>query len=164
MTITGTINQILMQLLRAALDPTKQWVCEVREKRDKRSLNANNYAWLLMDKIAKHPSIRSSKDEVYLRMLEKYGVFVYHPVLPEQVATIEKVYRIAINRGVAWLMTQKGKWVKTYQMQCYKGSSLYDTKEMADFIDGIVSEAKELGIETETPEEIERMKSTWNNG
>ena len=42
-----------------------------------------------------------------------------------------------------------------------KGSSEYDTKEMSVFIDGVVSEAKELGIQTETPEEIERLKALW---
>lgn len=43
-----------------------------------------------------------------------------------------------------------------------KGSSDYDTAEMASFIDGIVSEAKELGIETLTPDELERMKQAWS--
>lgn len=42
-----------------------------------------------------------------------------------------------------------------------KGTSEYDTKEMSVFIDGVVSEAKELGIQTETPEEIERLKALW---
>lgn len=42
-----------------------------------------------------------------------------------------------------------------------KGSSEYDTAEMAHFIDSIVEEAKELGIETSTPDELERMKQEW---
>ena len=42
-----------------------------------------------------------------------------------------------------------------------KGSHLYDSKEMSLLIDGIVSECKELGIETLTPAELERMKSAW---
>jgi hypothetical protein len=40
---------------------------------------------------------------------------------------------------------------------------MYDTKEMSVLIDGIVSEAKELGIETLTPDELERIKSAWQN-
>ena len=43
----------------------------------------------------------------------------------------------------------------------YFGSSTYDTKEMSALIDSIVCEAKSLNIETETPEEIERMKREW---
>ena len=43
-------------------------------------------------------------------------------------------------------------------------SSEYDTREMAIFIDGIVSEAQALGIDTRTPEELAEMKSLWENG
>jgi hypothetical protein len=43
----------------------------------------------------------------------------------------------------------------------YKGSSEFDTKEMSIFIDGIVSEAKELGIQTDTPDQIAKMKALW---
>ena len=42
-------------------------------------------------------------------------------------------------------------------------SHLMNTKEMSDLIDGTVSEAKELGIDTRTPDEIERMKQLWAN-
>jgi hypothetical protein len=42
-----------------------------------------------------------------------------------------------------------------------KGSSEYDTKEMSRFIDGIVAEAKELGIETLPPAELETMMKAW---
>ena len=41
------------------------------------------------------------------------------------------------------------------------GSSEYDSEEMSILIDGIVSEAKELGIPTETPERISEMISLW---
>jgi hypothetical protein len=43
-----------------------------------------------------------------------------------------------------------------------KGSSKYDSAEMSKFIDQIIYEAKELGIETMTPAELERMKAEWN--
>jgi hypothetical protein len=43
-----------------------------------------------------------------------------------------------------------------------KGTSLYNTSEMARFIDMVVQEAKEEGIETLPPAELERMKAAWN--
>ena len=43
-----------------------------------------------------------------------------------------------------------------------KGSSEYDTREMASFIDGVVTEARELGIDTIPTTEIEKMKEMWN--
>ena len=41
------------------------------------------------------------------------------------------------------------------------GSSKYNTKEMASFIDGIITECKELDIDTDTPEQIARFKERW---
>lgn len=43
----------------------------------------------------------------------------------------------------------------------YKGTSEYNTKEMSIFIDGVVQEAKQLGIDTRTPNEIEKLKRLW---
>ena len=36
-----------------------------------------------------------------------------------------------------------------------------DTKEMARLIDGTIREAKELGIETDTPETLARYQAEW---
>ena len=51
--------------------------------------------------------------------------------------------------------TDEGEWFRDYLV--IRGSSTYDTAEMATLIDGAVSEAKELGIETLPPEELARM-------
>ena len=42
-----------------------------------------------------------------------------------------------------------------------RGSHTYDTKEMSELIKGTVAEAKELGIETATPQEIKEMEERW---
>lgn len=52
-----------------------------------------------------------------------------------------------------------GVMYRTYMM--LKGSSEYDTKEMSRLIDGLVSECKEMGIETMPPEELERMMAAY---
>ena len=41
------------------------------------------------------------------------------------------------------------------------GSSTYDTKEMSELINGLVSECKEQGIETLTPDELARMMKDY---
>lgn len=125
---------------------------EVKPYRPRRSLNANSYAWLLIGKIA--DVVRSSKDEVYLDVLRKYGQselvsVLAHIPLGQYVKYCEEAGESMLN----------GKMFKHYRI--YKGSSEMDTREMSILIDGIVSEAKELGIQTETPDEIENMKSLW---
>lgn len=54
-------------------------VC-MKRKRQKRSLDANAYAWVLMEKIA--AAVGRSKDDIYLDMLERYGVFTHLIVKP----------------------------------------------------------------------------------
>lgn len=36
-----------------------------------------------------------------------------------------------------------------------------DTKEFSHLIDGAINEAKALGIETDTPEQLARYKEEW---
>lgn len=42
-----------------------------------------------------------------------------------------------------------------------RGSSTYDTAEMSTLINGLVEECKDLGIETMTPQELERMMALY---
>ena len=125
---------------------------KIDKHRQKRSLNANNYAWKLITEIGN--ATRLSKEEVYFRMLKRYG----------QSEMISALAHIPISEFVKYSeevgeSTLNGKLFKHYRV--YKGSSEFDTKEMSIFIDGIVSEAKELDIQTDTPEQIAKMKSLW---
>lgn len=120
--------------------------------RERRSLNANNYAWHLITQIGN--ATRSSKDEVYFLMLKRYGQSEMISVLAH--VPINKFVKYCEEAGESSL---NGKLFKHYRV--YKGSSEFDTKEMSIFIDGIVSEAKELGIPTDTPDQIARRKASW---
>lgn len=157
--ISGNKKEILWQISEMEFEPDVIYEFKGGVQGQKRSLDANSYAWLLMDRLAKQ--VDSTKDEIYLHMLERYGTFVYLPVLEENVEAIKKVFRIVKDRGEVVMTTRSGKTVKCRQLQCYKGSSLYDTKEMARLIDGIISEAKPLGVQVETPDEVERIKAAW---
>lgn len=43
----------------------------------------------------------------------------------------------------------------------YYGSSVYDTREMSVLLDYVVNTAKDMELETATPDELERMKTGW---
>lgn len=125
--------------------------------KQKRSLDANAYAWVLMTKIANHPDISSSKEDVYEQMLQKYGT-LYEDEDGYITITVKKSVDMSKVDGHWKFIKDNGKFA-SYLM--IKGSSEYDTVEMSHFIDRIVEEAKELGIETATPDELERMKQEW---
>jgi hypothetical protein len=125
---------------------------EMKPYRPHRSLNANAYAWTLIGKIA--DAVRASKDEVYLKLLKRYGQSELISVLSH--VPIENYVKYFEEAGESKL---NGKDFTHYRV--YKGSSEFDTREMSIFIDGVVSEAKDLGIQTETPNQIAEMKARW---
>lgn len=42
------------------------------------------------------------------------------------------------------------------QLLCYYGSSTYNTQQFSALLDGVISEMKELGLQTPTSEEMRR--------
>ncbi len=127
---------------------------KIDKYREKRSLNANNYAWKLLTEIAN--VIRASKEEVYLKMLKRYGQSEIISVLSH--IPIKEYFKYIEEAGESEL---NGKLFKHYKV--FKGSSDFDSREMSIFLDGVVSEAQELDIDTRTPEEIANLKSLWGN-
>lgn len=125
---------------------------EIKQYRERRSLNANAYAWSLIGQIA--DIVRAGKDEIYLQCLKRYGQSELVSVLSHvPIGNYVKYYEEA---GESKL---NGKDFTHYRV--YKGSSEFDTREMSIFIDGVVSEAKDLGIQTETPNQLAEMKARW---
>ena len=134
----------------ASEDRDKVW--EIKEYHPKRSLNANSYAWVLISKIA--DALRANKDDIYLKMLEDYGQSLLIPVeVGKQPDGFFKYFRFITTSPI------NGKNADWYKVS--KGSSNFDSREMAIFIDGIVSEAHDLEIETIPPRELMRLKEMW---
>lgn len=126
---------------------------EIKKHRKKRSLNANNYMWVLVNEMGN--KLNMSKEEVYFQMLKRYGQSEMVSIISSiNVSGYFKYYEVA---GTTLL---NGKEFTHYRI--YKGSSEFDTKEMALLIDGVVSECEELGIQTLTPSELNALKNSWN--
>lgn len=128
---------------------------ELKKYRKKRSLDSNSYQWILCTKIAE--KLGTSKEEVQDLMIQRYSDFDKDE---DGYITITMLDRIPVSKlGGHWkLIGQNGKFNSYMRLV---GSSEMDSAQMARLLEGVVSEAKELGIETETPDEIERMKALW---
>lgn len=127
---------------------------EVKRWRERRSLDANAYLWVLLQKMAE--VLHSSKDEMYLEMLDKYGQFASMLVRPDAVDRMTEYWRTVRVLGEVGVGSEC-----RVEMLCFYGSSTYDTREMAVLIDGVVSECRELGIETLPPDELAALKDAW---
>lgn len=136
---------------------------EAKKYREKRSLDANAYYWQLVTQIAE--AINSSTSFVHNYLLRKYGqvliiddkmAFVVLPDTDEASRKADEADTFHVKPTSQVKVGKDGKMYRTYIM--LRGSSDYNSYEMSKLIDGCVSEAKYLGIETLTPEELERMK------
>ncbi len=134
------------------LSSEKPLVVKIEPVKKRRSLDSNAYCWVLIGQIA--DILRASKEEIYFNMLKNYGQSTVVSVLSEINVTGFFKYYEEFGKGEV-----KGKDFTHYKV--YKGSSEFDTREMAVLIDGVISEAQELGIDTRTPEEVEKMKALW---
>lgn len=149
----GTSQEIVQWLFNQ--DKDKKF--EIKEHKTKRSLNANAYAWTLIGKIAN--VIGNTKEEVYKEYIKNKGIYRIITIDEKAAPTFIKVWE---DRGLGWLCERsETKIAGLVDVIAYYGTSSYNTKQMANFIDYIVQEAKELGVETLTPDEIERLKTSW---
>ena len=147
---TGKITKFLQEIFN--LDKNTIYDVKIDKHREKRSLNANNYLWELCTQIG--DILRKSKEEVYLDMLVDYGQSIMVSVISD--IKLNGFYKYYKEAGKSIL---NGKEFTHYKL--YKGSSEYNTKEMSILLDGIVQEARQLGIRTKENEELEKMIDKW---
>lgn len=122
---------------------------DITEHKEKRSRNANALLWACIGDIAY--ALRADKWEVYLQMLKRYGQYTYICVKPTAVDAVRKQWRECEEIGHVNINGQD-----SVQMLCYFGSSTYNSKEFSALLDGVVSEMKEMGLETPADREMER--------
>ena len=147
---TGKITKFLQEIFN--LDKNTIYDVKINKHREKRSLNANNYLWELCTQIG--DILRKSKEEVYLDMLVDYGQSIMVSVISD--IKLNGFYKYYKEAGKSIL---NGKEFTHYKI--YKGSSEYNKKEMSILLDGVVQEARQLGIKTKEDEELEKMIEKW---
>ena len=148
-----------LEIIQWLYNQDKNKLFEIDVYKTKRSLRANAYVWELIGKIAN--VIGSTKEDVYREYIKDKGIYRIITLNDEAVPTFIKVWS---NNGLGWICdTSKTNEEGLIDVVAYYGTSSYNTKQMSYFIDYVVEEAKALGIPTETPDEIARMKSLWQS-
>lgn len=130
---------------------------EVKRWRKKRSLDANAYAWVLIDKIAQATGV--PKTEVYRQAIREIGGVSDIVAVPDN--AVDKFREGWSKQGIGWQTEILDSKPGYKRIVVYYGSSTYDTQQMAALIDSLVQEAQALGIETLPPHEIARLNSLW---
>lgn len=144
--------------VRALIDEGKPLAAVIGTTGQKRSLTANAYAWTLMNQLA--AKLNTPVLEIYRNLIRDIGS-------SSTIITVraDAAKRFKINwetKGEGWqclkldeMATPQGAF---YTLQCFYGSSVYDSAQMHRLIELIVQECQQQGIPTMTPEEISNLK------
>ena len=159
-TITGKPNDLVIWLMSA--DKEKLYDLSPHKEVKKRSLSANNYFHALCSDIAE--KLRISQNEVHNQMIARYG---YPEFLDDKIVYFIMQDRIDVNKleGVHLKATSNTQVLDNGDLNrvyiVMRGSHTYNSVEMARLIDGVISEAVELGIPTITVTEKDKMLEQW---
>lgn len=132
---------------------------EIKQAHQRRSVTANAYAWVLIDKIAEKTGLR--KSDVYRHAIREIG----------GVSTTVCVQDFAVDRlrqgwekqGLGWQTeTINAKIPGCTCVVLYYGSSAYDSKQMGQLIDSLIQDAESLGIPTLTDAQAKRLVGRWS--
>lgn len=141
------------------LPPDKKCDIEIKEHRNRRSLDANAYFWVLCDKLAQHTSV--PKTEIYRRAIKEIGGVSDTVCAKEEAA--DKLCKTWEQNGIGWMAERaESKLEGCVNITLYYGSSTYDTAQMSRLIDNLIQECKDAEIETMTPMELAQLMEAWN--
>lgn len=156
-----------LQAFCDSFEPGKEYAAVLGEKRKKRSMDANAYAWVLLDKLA----VALSKTDRPVSAVELYRDYIRDvpgasDIVMLHEAAVEEMRRIWESRGIGWQAELvDGSALPGYCiLKLYKGSSEYDTRQMKRLLDLIIDDCKELGIQTMTPAEMAKLKGLVEDG
>ena len=130
----------------------------VKKFRQKRSLDANAYCWVLLDKLAEHTGL--SRIDLYRSYIREIGgnsetVCVVN-------AAVDKLREGWHHNGLGWQTdTLPSKLDGCTNVVLYYGSSTYDTAQMSRLIEMVVQDCRELGIETLPPHKLAALVEEW---
>lgn len=153
--MVGKREKIVLWLMSQPDDV--EFECDIR--RNKRSLNANAYFHVLCQKVAEMTS--QSLTEVKNQTIAEYGQIdteMGSLILRDDIDW-RQLQTIHLHPTSATKILDDNRLYRVYLVM--RGSHTYDTREMAKLIDGIVQEAKAVGVETLPPAELERMMERW---
>lgn len=124
-----------------------QYKITIAKQKNKRSIQANAYCWVLCEQIAQQLSKDGqyiSKEDVYKKAVKDCGKFDYIVVTKEAVETFTKSWT---SRGTGWIIDELGECEEipgSVILLLYYGTSVYTTDEMNRIIQSLKNELEPL--------------------
>ena len=130
----------------------------IEKHRQRRSLDANAYCWVLLDKLAE--KLRMSKTDIYRQYIREIGGNCEIVCVLEHAA--DKLMDGWGRNGIGWITDKMpSKLPGCVNVVLYYGSSTYNSAQMARLINMIVEDCKAQDIETLPPYKLDSMMEEW---
>ena len=150
----GQAKELCEKLLK-----DKKYDLTVKQHRKHRSLDANAYAWTLIDKLS--AALHKKKSEIYRETIKNIGGVSESFCLPTAAAVrLAESWDDGSHLGRQAIM-EDAIFEGCSNLTLFFGSSEYDTKQMSALIDSIIEDCKAVGIETLPPEKLALLKEEW---
>lgn len=125
----------------------------------KRSLDANAYLWVLLDKLAERMGL--PKMQLYREEIRDVGGN------SDVVCVIEKAAdafcRAWEQRGAGWITERtESKLPGCVNVICYYGSSAFNAQQFSRLLDNVIQDCRACGIETMPDAELNSLLEAWN--
>lgn len=158
--MTGTYIQAVTYLTEQnTLKPDARW--DIKEHRERRSLDSNAYFHVLCDKLRYKMTPPWSMAHMKNHLITSYGqpeydddgnmIYLKANISAEKMAEVEYLHCLPVK--------YESDTVIFYRV--YRGSHTYDTKEMSLLIQGTQDECLQVGVEVATPAELARYAASW---
>ena len=132
---------------------------EIKKASKSRSLSANAYAWVLIDKISEKTGINQT--DVYRSAIREIGGVSTLLGMKDDAIPVftENWQRGHLGRQVEIIPgSSKPGWSN---VRVFYGSSEFDSAQMARLIDSLIQDAEALGIPTISDDEAAKMINKW---
>lgn len=141
-----------------SLHEDKEYTLTVKEHKEKRSISANNYFWVMCDRLAE--KLRMSKTDIYRSYVKEIGG--NNDIvccINKAVSALREAWEA---RGTGWITeTEDSKLDGCTNVRLYYGSSTYDKEQMSRLIELAKQDCIENDIPTWDEDELQRLCDEW---
>lgn len=144
--------------------PGKLYSVTMKLFQKKRSLDANQKLWALINEMAALPKMKLTPEEIYQGYIPDVGDnYRVVPVLPDDINQFAEdwcrghIGRMVEDCGPCRLRDLQGY----HNLKCYRGSSEYDVPTFSRLLDLVIQDCQNLGIETMSERERSLLMEEW---
>lgn len=133
---------------------------DIKQHREKRSLDANAYYWKLCGDLAR--AVGEKPEDIYLRHIKDMGN--YSTLCVQKKALDDFTRKWASGHLGRFVETKESKIPGCVTVLAYYGSSDFDRAEMSHLIDNIIQDCEAVGVETLPPDKLSLLKEGLGDG